>query len=696
MNETQIKEFIKTVYTNNLKTVNKKYCSYKKMIDAGYKTMADYVLNRVPWAKNITEAMYAFYYDIHTQPLCAKCDTPVKFDGFNKGYKKYCSIYCARGIKKKEKKKMIKNIDELIAFIKNEYFKENGKSPKTKWAKPRSVELIIEKLDILKNLYNDYPWIEYNNFLELAYCVKNNITEQPRCPVCNKPLSFNRVEKKYYKFCSKKCSGEYYKNKIKYIDVDKHDIKRGEILFKDFIKNNVVLDGQRVFFKSEKFAPNFINIDDDIIACVKNRYPWVTSMREAVYCDINNIKSQPVCSRCGKNIKFSCVPNSYGYSKYCSMECLIAASDQKYLYSQDKNTIADFFEFLENHKNCEIESHNLNTLATVLGINKTILPRWLKKYNIHVKDEPIYRSGLEIGLKEFLEKNNIKFLENTRKILNNGYELDFYIPENNLAIEINGTLWHFVDKIAESRYDGDMRLAAKYHFNKFIECKTKKIKLFQIYEHQWRNPVKRRIWESRLAVSLKIKNVKRIYGRKCEIKEISSTEAKCFFDETHLDGGIYARINLGLFYNGKIVAAMSFGKSRFNKKHEKNEWELYRYSTSLYTTVIGGASKLLNFFVKKYTNTGDIIVSFSNNDYSDGGLYKKLGFEFAGYSESFFYADRSNRIYNRLSLQKHKLPKILNIDEKELEYKTANEILEEHGIKKIYTSGQSKWILKLI
>jgi hypothetical protein len=46
-----------------------------------------------------------------------------------------------------------------------------------------------------------------------------------------------------------------------------------------------------------------------------------------------------------------------------------------------------------------------------------------------------------------------------KSILNNKKELDFYIPDLNLAIECNGIYWHS-DKLRDIRY----------HYNKTKEC----------------------------------------------------------------------------------------------------------------------------------------------------------------------------------------------------------------------------------
>ena len=57
-------------------------------------------------------------------------------------------------------------------------------------------------------------------------------------------------------------------------------------------------------------------------------------------------------------------------------------------------------------------------------------------------------SHLELTFKQFLEDLNVSYIQNDRKSLN-GMELDFFLPNYNIAIEMNGLYWHsseFVNK----------------------------------------------------------------------------------------------------------------------------------------------------------------------------------------------------------------------------------------------------------
>jgi len=579
-NESRLKEFIeKKYFTNNMTKANRDLCNESKMEAAGFGLIKDFVLKEITWAKTLTEAMYAYYYDIKKRPVCERCGGEVRFVDVKQGYKHFCSLWCAKNASPKEKKE-IHTVDELIKFFKNEYFK-NGYSPKDRWRGDKSVHKIIKNNKILDMLYAEYPWTkESGRLLELAYCITHAIHEAPRCPVCGKRAKFNFHVKQYNTFCSHTCRGIY---------------------------STVKLSGEE---------------------------------------------------------------------------------------NKDKKLLRSIIRFFNKNKNKKLKNLTRKWLADRFKTNVLAIQRWCEKFNIELVDDIPYRSTMELEMKYFLDELKISYIENDREVLN-GQELDFYLPDFKLGIEIHGTYWHSLNRIADNRFNGDLKLAKNYHVNKFKKCNDKGIKLYQIYEHQWKDSIKREIWKSRIAVAVNHKNVVRIYARKCQVKEVSNEKAKEFLNRTHIDGNVNAKINLGLYNGERLVALMTFGKTRFDKKNENKSWELYRYSSELYTVVIGGASKLLKYFINNYMNKNEILISFSNNDYSNGQLYEKLGFEKINYSESYFYVGRNNKVYNRLQLQKHKLPELFEIDKEELESKTADQIIEEQGISKIYTSGQTKWKLEI-
>ena len=119
-----------------------------------------------------------------------------------------------------------------------------------------------------------------------------------------------------------------------------------------------------------------------------------------------------------------------------------------------------------------------------------------------------------------------------------------------------------------------------------------------------------------------------------------------------------------------------------------------RFCSKLNTRVVGGASKLLNYFIKQYDPKS--IVSFSMNDISDGNLYKQLGFETDGkITTSYWYVEPGIfKRYHRTSFSKREIVKKGFKDKIDNTW-TERSAMEEVGYFCIYDSGQLKWELNL-
>ena len=170
----------------------------------------------------------------------------------------------------------------------------------------------------------------------------------------------------------------------------------------------------------------------------------------------------------------------------------------------------------------------------------------------------------------------------------------------------------------------------------------------------------------------------RVYARNCEVKEVSSKEAKEFLENNHLQGYVNSSYRIGLYYNDELVQLLTFGKSRF----KKNEIELLRMCTKLNTQVIGGFSKLLKH--QPYTN----FISYIDLSKYNAQGYLDNNFEIIGQSNPSYKYIKGERVLNRLRAQKHKLASLLgdNFDAS----KTESENMQDAGWWKIYDCGNLK------
>jgi len=246
-------------------------------------------------------------------------------------------------------------------------------------------------------------------------------------------------------------------------------------------------------------------------------------------------------------------------------------------------------------------------------------------------------------------------------------ELDIVIPDIGLCIEFDGIYYHSKDK--------------NYHINKTIAVEDYEYQLIHIFDCEWIK--KRAIVESRLRNL--IGKSKKIYARKCEVRDISWPIS--FLENNHIQGaGSPSSKNYGLFLDGELVAVMTFSKSKFSNIAE---YELVRYCSILNTIVVGGASKLLAKF-RKDNNVS--ILSYSDKRWSKGNLYKQLGFILDHTSDPGYKWYKNNNSLSRYQTVKAKLPLLFpNIY---IDGMTEEQCMVAAGYNKVYDCGNDVWVLK--
>jgi hypothetical protein len=279
-------------------------------------------------------------------------------------------------------------------------------------------------------------------------------------------------------------------------------------------------------------------------------------------------------------------------------------------------------------------------------------------------------SLLEKSIHSFITDLKINCIENDKAVLN-GKELDIYIPSHKVAIEFNGLYLHsnlFVDN--------------DYHLNKTEECEKLGIQLVHIFEDEWLH--------NEGIVKSRIKNIlgltkNKFYARKCEIKEVPVKVKTKFLNDNHIQGAIGSKVNLGLYHNDELLSIMTFGKRPILNSLE---FELLRFCNKLDTSVVGGASKLLKHFIKHYQPKE--IISYADRRWSQGNMYEQLKFKFIENTQPNWFVVKGKYRENRVNYQKHRLVE-MGYDKN----KTANQILNENNMYKIYDCGTKKFTLYL-
>ena len=128
------------------------------------------------------------------------------------------------------------------------------------------------------------------------------------------------------------------------------------------------------------------------------------------------------------------------------------------------------------------------------------------------------------------------------------------------------------------------------------------------------------------------------------------------------------------------------------KKEDNKNYELVRYCVKSGYTIVGRANKLLKAF--EMQNKPLTLVSYSDNDYFTGGIYNQLGFEYDKQCSLSCYWYMNGKEYKREECQVNKLKKLYpNLYAKTTNSK-ENYIMLSLGAKKVYRSGNTRWIKK--
>jgi len=345
-----------------------------------------------------------------------------------------------------------------------------------------------------------------------------------------------------------------------------------------------------------------------------------------------------------------------------------------------KNKLAE--KFKKKYSNININSVDnkyLNIICKkcnhLYKISKAMFNhKLLQNIDLCPKCNPSYFSVKESQLLEFISNiYNGEIISNDKKVLS-PYEIDIYLPELKIAFEYNGIYWH------NELYKDD-----NYHLEKTELCESKGIQLIHIWEDNW-------LYKQDIVKSMILNKLGRtpnkIYARKCEIKEIDDNKLTSeFLEKNHIQGFLGSKIKIGLFFNNELVSLMTFGNRRIamgKKSTNEGEYELLRFCNKLNTNIIGGASKLFKYFINKY-NPKEII-TYADRSFSQGKLYKTLGFKFIGKTQpNYYYVIGTNR-YHRFNFRKNILIKD-GFDSN----KTEHEIMLERKIYRIYDSGNFKF-----
>lgn len=511
----------------------------------------------------------------------------------------------------------------------------------------RCVKKVLEKRNYYDYIVNRYTDNSTDTITEPIYRIVHNIDVRPKCKICGKPIEFKGHE--YHTYCSRKC-----------VNSDPEVLAKNREGVTKSLKKAYAERGESIKAKrQETLKHHFGESTASDIAGGSSPF---------AYKKVQEIARASVNDHFGVDTVFK-LPEFHAGTKEISRTRSKSLWKERGLDIEytDHDTI-----IIKNgcniHGDIELDVSTFN--------NRTKPERMCISELCPICNPISYNSGKEIFLMKFFDDLGIKYIANDRNIIK-PFELDLYFPDYNIAIEINGIYFH-------SEQSGKPK---DYHKHKTELCEEQGIQLIHIWEDDLIN-------HKELVLSM-LKNKFGIYDRKigarcCEVRSVSVKDTTNFLNENHLQGFINAKYKFGLYYNDELVSVMTFGNLRKALGAKKNEkvCELYRYCVKIGTVIPGGASKLFKYAIKKLEEDGfETILTYAKRDWSNGSLYKILGFEFDGNTvPGYFWTNCQGNRINRFKCRKSEIAK--TEEEKSM---TEVEIMHSHGYFRCYDSGNLKF-----
>lgn len=470
--------------------------------------------------------------------------------------------------------------------------------------------------------------------------------------------------------------------------------------------------------KSKIRYTTYIKKDIELYNLINQSIPLDIELKEKIFLILHDKNTPPVC-KCGNTLKFISIID--GYTKYCSSTCPEKHNNRiecaKLFYSSQENkekakvnlkkTMLEKYGVDHNSKMISVKNKRLDTWGnkydrsnpmqkhfnnltyeilnnkelftnfilfkttakeayTELNIDGTTLYKYIHKYDLIEKIKFNNNSFFETDFINFIKTLGVNFVVNSKKIIS-PRQLDIFLPDLNIAFELNGLYWHSERKIKDKLY----------HYSKTKECLAHNIQLLHIWDLEWNTIEIRNIWMNKIKHMIK-RPACSIGARLCNIKEIDK-EYHNFLKKYHLAGPCPAWFKFGAFYNNTLIAVMTFGKMN-NNKIEMSRWCVNGNYPGLFSKMLKFSQKALNF---------NYVYTYADYRYSIGDVYIKNGFvQEHEILPTYYYTLDFKQLWHRSNFMKNKIKKKYNID---VENHTEKELMYNLGYTRVYDAGKIRF-----
>jgi len=438
----------------------------------------------------------------------------------------------------------------------------------------------------LRKLIMDTPYYDFEGIDQKIWALKNDAITRPRCCVCDKPASYRQG--KFIKTCgSHSCA------------------KLNPEAKKKVANTNLAKYGAICPLQNETIKQKSLD------TCIKN-YGATHPMKNDDFCrnQIRNFKNKYGVSTAFNfpNVRIKASKMSKSDSAKTKKSASLKKTKSEKQFKQNlfsKYTLTKLPAYFENLR----EQQNIVPMFKAWEGSRAVY-KWKhltcntefesKRHHPSINTCPRCkpRSIPQEKVLTICESLGLKIIENDRRQIS-PYEIDLWLPQHNIGIEVNGIYWHNVSQPGPT-----------------LLSKTNLLKHRQLI-HLWDFEIHlmAKVVES-IIRSKTSKINEKIYARKCIIANIAKCEADLFFKENHISGKCRGDNFIGLVFNGILVMVASYSKSH-------NEVEILNFASKNNVIVVGGISKIASYLYKLHQLN---VAAFCDRRFSNGGGLISSGF----------------------------------------------------------------------
>lgn len=518
---------------------------------------------------------------------------------------RFNEVICNQDILEDLKNKLTQ--EYLDSFLTKKQFCENHK--------------ISEKtLDYVMNLYNLKKDLKKYNPSKrqdvLNKIKKSKIDHYGSLEECNKQ-SVEKNKKTRYTHFNGNYFSEYTKNQLSLQASKSENVeKRKQGVLKKYGVDNI--------FKTENFVKKSFqkkyNIDNP------SQLDWVKDKKEKTFqnhFNVNNSFKSPEIKEKIRNTNLQ----KYGVENPSQNLDILQKSKLTRLKNNNQFFNGNEVDlFLSNWKlDRKPTVEDLRQYLLTKDSNLTLTNTYKLLTDLTREKFELRRSFLESIVEDFLKSNNINFEKHNRQIIK-PQELDFYLPDYKLALEVNDIFTH---NSTLSSFNNPPK-PIDYHFKKTQSCKDKGIRLIHLYEPHLYDSHKWTVLQDIILHACG--KSKKLMARKTDIIIDKAIKFKKFFEDNNING--YRKADTVFILIDKVtkepLMGYALGDSFLGRG--KYDAEIARGACKLGYQIVGGSSKLWKHIIDYYSNKGlkeeskplNSIVYYVDRNYYDGNSLRFL------------------------------------------------------------------------